>query len=218
MSGTDPETPADGYLEESTSRHARRAVEGDQGSLGWVAVRYSPLLEGLVRFRLGPLIGSEENVRDAVQDVWLALLGRRADLHPRDGRLAPVLVRFLRSAAIHICNGIVRDHVRRRLGTPAGSGPAARATDERAARSLGVITRASNHELAAVIARAVAELPEDQRQILVLRIMEHRRNGEIAAMLGLTTNTVAVRYRRALVKLRGSLPAGLTSEILLASR
>lgn len=56
-------------------------------------------------------------------------------------------------------------------------------------------------------------LPEDQRNVLVLRLMEHRSNQEIGELLGLPANTIAVRYRRALEALRERLPRELCAEL-----
>lgn len=57
------------------------------------------------------------------------------------------------------------------------------------------------------------ELGEEKRQVLVLRLMKHRTNLEIAELLELEPNTVAVRYRRALDELRALLPESVFSEI-----
>jgi DNA-directed RNA polymerase specialized sigma24 family protein len=59
----------------------------------------------------------------------------------------------------------------------------------------------------------LAGLAEDKRDVLVLRLMEHRTNQEIATLLGIPANTVAVRYKRALEQLRAELPPGLYDEI-----
>ncbi len=57
------------------------------------------------------------------------------------------------------------------------------------------------------------ELSADKRDVLVLRLMEHRTNAEIAEILGLQPNTVAVRYRRALEELRQRLPTSLYADV-----
>ncbi len=50
---------------------------------------------------------------------------------------------------------------------------------------------------------ALIGLPEDQREVLVLHIWGELTFAQIAALLDVSSNTVASRYRYALVKLRG---------------
>ena len=53
------------------------------------------------------------------------------------------------------------------------------------------------------LTRALTGLPEDQREVLVLHIWGELTFAQIAALLDVSSNTVASRYRYALVKLRG---------------
>ncbi len=57
-------------------------------------------------------------------------------------------------------------------------------------------------ELAEELQRALAQLPEAQKEIVVLRVYRNKTFREIAEMLGLSLNTVASRYRYGLEKLR----------------
>jgi RNA polymerase sigma-70 factor (ECF subfamily) len=56
------------------------------------------------------------------------------------------------------------------------------------------------------LARAVAALPEPQREVLALKFDGGLTFAEIAAIVGASPNTVASRYRYALEKLRAVLP------------
>jgi RNA polymerase sigma-70 factor (ECF subfamily) len=53
-----------------------------------------------------------------------------------------------------------------------------------------------------VIAEALAQVPENQREVLILKILEGLTFREIAAANGESTNTVASRYRYGIEKLR----------------
>lgn len=53
--------------------------------------------------------------------------------------------------------------------------------------------------------RALAELPPEQREVIVLKIWSQHTFEEIARHLGLSPNTVAGRYRYGMVKLRACL-------------
>jgi RNA polymerase sigma factor (sigma-70 family) len=55
--------------------------------------------------------------------------------------------------------------------------------------------------------RALGELPDDQREVIVLHVWGELTFSEIADLLGVSSNTAASRYRYALAKLRGSMLA-----------
>ncbi|MDP9162233.1 MAG: RNA polymerase sigma factor [Acidobacteriota bacterium] len=53
--------------------------------------------------------------------------------------------------------------------------------------------------------RALGELPNDQREVIVLHVWGELTFSEIADLQGVSSNTAASRYRYALSKLRGSM-------------
>ena len=55
--------------------------------------------------------------------------------------------------------------------------------------------------------RALAELPDDQREVIVLHVWGELTFSEIGDLLGVSSNTAASRYRYALAKLREQLAA-----------
>ena len=55
--------------------------------------------------------------------------------------------------------------------------------------------------------RALGELPDDQREVIVLHVWGELTFSEIADLLGVSSNTAASRYRYALAKMRGSMLA-----------
>jgi RNA polymerase sigma-70 factor, ECF subfamily len=55
--------------------------------------------------------------------------------------------------------------------------------------------------------RALGDLPDDQREVIVLHVWGELTFSEIAELLGVSSNTAASRYRYALAKLRGSMLA-----------
>jgi RNA polymerase sigma-70 factor (ECF subfamily) len=60
-------------------------------------------------------------------------------------------------------------------------------------------------ETQSALATAVASLPHDQREVLVLKIWNELTFNEIASALGISQNTAASRYRYALANLKQSL-------------
>ncbi|MBL9134334.1 MAG: sigma-70 family RNA polymerase sigma factor [Verrucomicrobiales bacterium] len=55
-------------------------------------------------------------------------------------------------------------------------------------------------------ARALAHLPAEQREVIVLKLWHNLTFEEIAELLGISPNTAAGRYRYGLQKLRAQLP------------
>ena len=65
--------------------------------------------------------------------------------------------------------------------------------------------RDGNREAALTLQRALEELPEEQREVVVMRVWSGMTLEEVAAASGAPLNTVASRYRYALDKLREKL-------------
>ena len=59
-----------------------------------------------------------------------------------------------------------------------------------------------DHEAALALQAALRDLPEEQREVVTMRIWSGMTLDEIAAATGVSLNTVASRYRYALEKLR----------------
>lgn len=55
--------------------------------------------------------------------------------------------------------------------------------------------------------RALGDLPEDQREVIVLHVWGELTFSEIGVLLGVSLNTAASRYRYALAKLRDAMSA-----------
>jgi RNA polymerase sigma-70 factor (ECF subfamily) len=58
---------------------------------------------------------------------------------------------------------------------------------------------------AAVISQALSRLPDDQKEIIILKIFQDFTFNEVASICGLSINTAASRYRYGIEKLRSSL-------------
>jgi RNA polymerase sigma-70 factor (ECF subfamily) len=58
---------------------------------------------------------------------------------------------------------------------------------------------------AAVISQALSRLPDDQKEIIILKIFQDFTFKEVASISGLSINTAASRYRYGIEKLRSSL-------------
>lgn len=191
-----------------TSILVQGAVDGDRDSLEQVITHLSPLVEAQVRFRLGHLARNTADVEDLVAEVWTVVFRRLPDLRPRDGHYARVLVKYLATTSHYLCNNFLRRSMRRKTIPLVGSDSSEEGVraDELARETRSVVTRVFEAEVSEMIRSGLDRLSDEKRRVLVLRLMEHRTNQEIAELMDLLPNTVAVKYSRALGDLRDRLP------------
>jgi len=186
-----------------TTVHLRRALAGDSAELGWVVERLSPFVESQIRLRLGGH-GCSYDLEDLVSQVWVTTLGRLETLQPRENHYTQVLVRFLGTTALHEANNFLRRLARSAPRPAASREPAHESRLVRESRD--ILGTLAEREAFRRVRDCLERMAPDKRDVLVLRLMEQKQNREIARILGLKPNTVAVRYRRALEELRLGLP------------
>jgi RNA polymerase sigma-70 factor (ECF subfamily) len=191
-----------------TSVQLRNAIDGDRDSLGWLVAHLSPLLLAQARWRLAGGMVRTVDAEDLVQEAWLVALPRLHELVPREGRLTPVLLRFLATTIVHRVNNLVRDALRRGPAA-AGGGPADGAPDDRT----GVVTAAVRAEQRRQLLVTIEALEPTDREVLLLRGVEQRSQATTAALLGISGDAVAMRFSRALERLRTQLPASLLADL-----
>ena len=61
-----------------TTFHVRKAVGGDDDSLGWVVTRFSPVLMAQADYRLGAQLRALYDPEDLVADVWAVAIPKLA--------------------------------------------------------------------------------------------------------------------------------------------
>ena len=191
-----------------------RAREGDHDAFRVLVERY----EGRVRRLCERVLRDEEAARDATQDAFIKAYGA---LRRFEGRSS--FYTWLYRLTFNLC----LDHKRRDksarhvdwedegshsgqlLETPSGAVGAVPLGDP--AREL------DRGELREQLAEAIAELPDDARQTLLLREVEGLSYAEIAQALGVPKGTVMSRLHHARKKTREALIAAGV-EALPASR
>jgi RNA polymerase sigma-70 factor (ECF subfamily) len=193
---------------EITSFHVHRAREGDAESLAWLVARLTPLLCLQASYRLPGELGRLYDPEDIVNDVWLAVIPKLSTLGDRDGRWTPVLLKYLGTAVLRRVNQLFRKHL---LGKPV-EGPLP-ADPSLSAHITGALTRAAGSEVKAALDEAIGKLTPREREIVVLRGIEQVANETAAELLGEKSSTVAMRYLRALEKLRGLVPGSVFEEL-----
>jgi RNA polymerase sigma-70 factor (ECF subfamily) len=141
------------------------------------------------------ILGCREDAEDVVQDVFLAVVRSRERLSVVSD-LTGYLFAALRRAAGRCAL--------RRARAPLTSQPA---VGEAVAPVEQVGADGSNcHRLQ----RAIRSLPDEQREVVALKIDGELTFAQIAQITGASINTVASRYRYALQKLRTSLAGSRT--------
>lgn len=189
-----------------TSFHAKAAADGDLDSVSWIVDRFTPLLLAQADRRMGTSLRRHYDPEDVVNDVWGIALPRLGSLDAAGRRHAPVLVKFLGTTLLRR----IRDLARKRLGA-AKAEPEQH--DEPAADVTGVITGLEKSEDRDLVWQALTELAPADRDVVVFRGIEQRSHKEIAALLEIDRGTVAVRYHRALRKLREKMPRSVFEDL-----
>jgi len=142
------------------------------------------------------LLGDSSDAADATQEVYLRVV--RGVLAFR-GEAA--FGTWLHRVTVNVCMTALRKRgdVRAR-GQSAGW--ADFEPDELLSDDAGPESRAETADLAARTAQALGELPDEAREVVVLRDVQGLSTRETAELLGVTEGTVKVRLHRAHARLR----------------
>jgi RNA polymerase sigma-70 factor (ECF subfamily) len=189
-----------------------KARLGESAAVERLLTTHREPLRRMIGLRLDPALAARVDASDVVQEVLLEAHKRLQD--------------YLRNPAMpfHLwLRHIAKDHVidahrrhrqaqRRSLDREQPIVPAA-LSDQSSFELAGQlidqeITPASaaiRQELQRRLDAAVAELPDDDREVILMRHAEQLSNQDVAAALGLTEAAASMRYLRALRRLRASL-------------
>ena len=192
-----------------TSVHLRRARDGDDQSLGWIVSRLSPFLRVQASYRLPAGLARLYDPEDLVNEVWAVALPRLSEIGDPERRCTPALLKFLSSTLLNKINGLIVRHIRERSGV-ADSGAS---LGHLSAHVTSVLRASERDEARVELQRALATLDARDREVVVLRGIEQISNQDAALLLAESENTVAMRYGRALTKLRERLPGSMLDEL-----
>lgn len=161
-------------------------AEGREEAFAALYDRFAPAL-----FRVAVyLTGSPYDAEDAVQDVFVGVVRARTRL-PKVENLRAYLFAALRRAALR------RASVRRERSL----------SPEELISLTAPQTKSTDSEEVLRLEHALRTLPAEQREVVSLKVDGQLTFAEIAAILGISPNTAASRYRYALEKLRAALEA-----------
>jgi RNA polymerase sigma-70 factor, ECF subfamily len=174
------------------------AMAGDRDAVGRLLEVVRPLVTRYCRGRLGPTDRSLLSADDVAQEVCLAVL-TALPTYRLQGR--PFLA-FVYGIAAHKVIDAHRAVARGRAD------PVAQVPDFVEVRA-GPEQHALHGELSEQLREMLEELPEKQREILVLRVVVGLSAEETAEIVGASPVAVRVAQHRALGRLRKNVPPGL---------
>jgi RNA polymerase sigma-70 factor (ECF subfamily) len=181
-----------------------RIRTGDRDALGCLLAQHRPGLRAFIELHLDPRIRARVDPSDVVQDTQLEATRRMEDFL---GRRPMPFHLWLRKQAHERLLRLRRDHcergrrsVQREVALPDRSSLLV-------ARSLlrGGSTpsrRLERRERAEGVARAVAQLAEADREVLLMRHAEELPYDEIACLLDIEPAAARKRYGRAMIRLQ----------------
>jgi RNA polymerase sigma-70 factor (ECF subfamily) len=164
------------------------SARGDRGAFDALVERHG---DALFRFAVRRC-GSERDAEDAIQDGLLAAWRGAATY-----RGEAAVTTWLFQVVLHAC----RRRARRRAGEPAVHDPA-EAAEALPGREAAADDRVAARQMAAALERALRELPDESREVLLLRDVEGLSGDETAAVLGVGLPAMKSRLHRARLELK----------------
>lgn len=149
------------------------------------------------------LVGDRERADDLTQETFLRVHRRLADLKD-----AAALEAWLYRIATNVCYDQFRERAYRRPALPLLTSDEADnniARDEVALRSDQLLERS---EMSDCVLAFLTELPEAQRQVILLHDLQGLTAPEIANNMGLSVDNVKIRLHRARARLKAALTEG----------
>jgi RNA polymerase sigma-70 factor (ECF subfamily) len=186
--------------EHSDEELLRRFNEGDADAFAELVRRYErPLYNFILRS-----VRRRERADELLQDVFMKVVQRSSDFKGQS-KLSTWLYTIARNLCIdHSRKMVFRRH--QSLDAPRAGGEDGPTLLERTAAEGAEPDRAAVMEdLKRRIAEAVEELPEEQREVFLMRHVQGMRFKDIADVIGVPENTVKSRMRYALERLQRAL-------------
>lgn len=166
------------------------AVQGDRTAIESLLAQLRPMVVRYCRARLGRVSGHYHIADDVAQEVCIAVLAAL----PRYRDLGRPFASFVFGIASHKVADALRSSVRSAVptqdlpdGPDEGPGP-----EETVVR----------HTEAAQARELLARLPDNQRELLILRVVSGLSAEETGNVLGMSAGAVRVAQHRALARLR----------------
>ncbi len=195
---------------EVTQQLVNAAAQGDAQAANQLLERHRAALRRLIQFRLDRKIAGRIDASDVVQDVLLEASRRLKDFVADHKMPFHLWIRQL--AQDRMIDMHRKHHAQRRsvdkekplavkFGDQSSLNLAAQLADAELTPAAATIKK----ELEERFLEALDQLEESDREIVVMRHIEHLGNGEVATALNLSTAAAGMRYLRAIRRLKSVL-------------
>jgi RNA polymerase sigma-70 factor (ECF subfamily) len=186
-----------------------QAGDGNREAVGELLKRHRRYLHQFVELRLDPKLRARVDASDVVQEAQLEGTRRLADYLKKPSMPFRLWLRQIAHDRLLMLRRFHVRSARRAVGKEV-------AIPDRSslllARQLLASSTASQHlareELAALVRRSMALLPEHDREVLLMRTFEGLSFEEVGYLLGLDPATARKRHGRALLRLHKILSEG----------
>lgn len=201
---------------EQTQQLVRAAVGGNDDAVNHLLERHREALQRLVKFRMDRKIAQRVGASDIVQDVLLEASRRMREYLADPHMPFHLWLRHLakdRMIDLHRRHhaqrrSVDREQPARMLNDQSSLDLAAQLKDAELTPAAATIRK----ELEERFLEALDQLDEADREVIVMRHVEHLGNSEVAEALGLSAPAAGMRYLRALQRLRSVLGVGEADE------
>jgi RNA polymerase sigma-70 factor, ECF subfamily len=196
--------------DELTTELLDRARSGDGVALGQLLERYRNYVSLLLRIHVGRRLQVKVDIDDLVQETWLQA---HRNIGRFRGRSELELLVWLRA----LLGTTLANQIRHYYGTKRRDLRMERDWVEEFERSSHDLDRnlvasisspsqqAARREQAVLLADALGDLPEDYREVIILRQLEDLSFPEVALRMGRSEHSVKNLWVRALARLRNAL-------------
>jgi len=174
--------------ERSDEALVARCAAGDRAAFDRLVDRHGDALFRFASRHCGARRDAEDAVQDGLLAAWRGASTFRGEASARS---------WLFQIVLHAC----RRRSRRRSGEPAVHAPLEDA-EALADGGAGADDRASARQTATALATALSQLPEEAREVLLLRDVEGLEGAEAAAALGIGLAAMKSRLHRARLELK----------------
>ena len=167
-------------------------VAGDEGALATLIHRHESKIYGFIYSKI-----SDRDISDDIfQDTFIKVIKTlKSNAYNEEGKFLPWVMR--------IAHNLIIDHFRKNKKMPMY-----RETEEFSIfsimtdNSMTIENRMITEQVENDLKRLIEELPNDQKEVLVMRIYQDMSFKEISELTGVSINTALGRMRYALMNLR----------------
>ena len=184
--------------DEPTVRLIAKANQGDQDAYDQLFAQAAERLQLYLRVRLGTDLRQQEETRDLLQETYLAAHKAFGSFEDRG---AGSFVRWLCHIAENCIRARVDYHGARKRQPPGDLERVSQVLDGITAGTSGPASRAARVEQRQRLAAAMADLPRDERDAMLMRHFEGLEVDVIAVKLGTSASSVRRLIGRATLRL-----------------